>query len=357
MRKLLKFISWRDWGVIRYNSVFQNAMAFFYLALAYRDFSLSYIGRVLLFGLFSLLGTGYGYLSNDFADRELDRLHGKRNAFHGVGTSVAIVVLVLALLASVAVGWPFLHWPWFAAIWGLWVCVATFYSMPPLRLKERGGWGLAATVIAQQTLPAMLIFAAFGRLSTWGALAFVVYATARGLSSDAGHQWRDWARDSSTGTRTFAVRRGYAAISRLYALSLEVEKALLGLVLLVMLRDLPGIPVPVLEWRIGLAWPLVAFYVPLWAVTAGRAWQGYLHNKMPDPYDESAIGPERDVLHLIHQSFPVILVPLYLASWMTVFYWPNAFFIVAMVLLYGLYSPRRWASSWPLRVICEQGER
>ena len=312
--QLWRFISWRDWGIIRYNSVFQNAAAFFYLALAYHDFSLSYIGRVLLFGLFSMLGTGYGYLINDFADRELDRLHGKRNAFHGVSTTVAIAMLVLTLLASVAVGWSFLRRPWFAAIWGLWVCVATFYSMPPLRLKERGGWGLAATVIAQQTLPAALVFAAFRRLSTWGALAFVVYATARGLSSDAGHQWRDWARDSSTGTRTFAVRRGYTAISRLYALNLEVEKALLGLVLLVILRDLPGIPVPGLGLRIGLAWPLVFFYVPLWALTAGRAWQGYLHNKMPDPYDESAIGPERDLLHLVHQPFPVIFIPLYLGS-------------------------------------------
>ncbi|RLC72264.1 MAG: hypothetical protein DRI52_03890, partial [Chloroflexi bacterium] len=118
MKKILKFISWRDWGIIRYNSVFQNAAAFFYLALAYRDFSLNYIGRVLLFGLFSLLGTGYGYLINDFADRELDRLHGKRNAFHGVSTTVAVSILILMLLANVAVGWPFLRQPWFAAIWG-----------------------------------------------------------------------------------------------------------------------------------------------------------------------------------------------------------------------------------------------
>ncbi|MCR4407752.1 MAG: UbiA family prenyltransferase [Anaerolineae bacterium] len=357
MRKILRFLSWRDWGIIRYNSVFQNAVAFFYLALAYRDFSLSYIWRVLLFGLFSTLGTGYGYLINDFADRELDRLHGKRNAFHGVSTSVAVAVLVLVLLASVVVGWPFLRQPWFAAIWGVWVCVATFYSMPPLRLKERGGWGLAATVIAQQTLPAALVFAAFGRLSTWGALAFVVYATVRGLSSDAGHQWRDWARDSSTGTRTFAVRRGYAAISRLYALSLEVEKVLLGVVLLVMLRNLPGVPVPGLSLRIGLAWPLVVFYVPLWMITAGWAWKGMRCDKMPDPYDESLQGPERDLLHLVHQPFPVIFIPLYLASWMTVFYWPNLLFIVAMVLLYGLYSPRRWASSWPLRLFFRQGIR
>jgi 4-hydroxybenzoate polyprenyltransferase len=357
VRRILKFISWRDWGIIRYNSVFQNAAAFFYLALAYRDFSLSYIGRVLLFGLFSLLGTGYGYLINDFADRELDRLHGKRNAFHGVNTTVAVDVLILVLLVSVAVGWPFVRRPWFAVIWGVWVCVATFYSMPPLRLKERGVWGLAATVAAQQTLPAALVFAAFGRLCTWGALAFVVYATARGLSSDAGHQWRDWERDSSTGTRTFAVRRGYETTSRLYALSLEIEIIILGVVLLVMLCYPPGVPVPGLGLRIGLAWPLVAFYVPLWAITAGRAWRGLSRGKMPDPYDESRQGPERDLLHLIHQSFPVVFVPLYLAGWMTVFYWPNLFFIVAMVLLYGLYSPRRWASSWPLRLFFKQGAR
>ncbi|MBC7251411.1 MAG: UbiA family prenyltransferase [Anaerolineae bacterium] len=355
MKKILKFISWRDWGIIRYNSVFQNAAAFFYLALVYRDFSLGYMGRVLFFGLFSLLGTGYGYLINDFADRELDRLHGKRNAFHGVSTRVAVAVLVLVLLVSVAVGWSFLRQPWFAAIWGVWVCVATFYSMPPLRLKERGGWGLAATVAAQQTLPAMLVFAAFGRLFTWGALAFVVYATVRGLSSDAGHQWRDWQRDASTGTRTFAVRQGYEAISRLYALSLEMEKVVLGVVLLVLLRDLPGVSVPGLGVQISLAWPLVVFYLPLLVVTIGRAWRGCIQGNMSDPYDESFQGPERDRLHVVHQSFPVVLVPLYLACWMGIFYWPNLFFVGAIALLYGLYSPRRWASSWPLRLFFRQG--
>jgi hypothetical protein len=70
-----------------------------------------------------------------------------------------------------------------------------------------------------------------------------------------------------------------------------------------------------------------------------------------DPYDESLAGPPRDLLHLIHHPFPTVLLPLYLALWLTVAYWPNIIFVVGLVLMHRLYDPRRWAGAWPVRAM------
>jgi hypothetical protein len=72
----------------------------------------------------------------------------------------------------------------------------------------------------------------------------------------------------------------------------------------------------------------------------------------PDPYDETPQGPERNAIHFIHHSFPSVVIPFYLAGWMALFYRPNGVFVLALILLYRLYSPRRWAAAWPLRAFC-----
>jgi 4-hydroxybenzoate polyprenyltransferase len=352
MSRIIEFLSWRHWGVIRYNSLWQNAAALFYLALTHHLYSWGFLARVALFVLFSMLSTSYGYLVNDLADRELDRRHGKPNVFTGMGGIRPLAVVGVTAVGAALAGLPFLHRPWFAVLWGAWFCVATFYSLPPLRLKERGLRGLAAAILAQQTLPTLLIFAAFGHPASWGALAFVIYATARGVSSDVGHQMRDWAHDAGTETPTFAVRRGYSSICRLYAACQELDKLLLGAVMVVLMVDLPSVSLPGLGLQAGLAWPLVAFYLVLYTLTAGQAWKGLQQGARPDPYDETPQGPERNAIHFIHHSFPSVVIPFYLAGWMTLFYRPNGVFVLALILLYRLYSPRRWAAAWPLRAFC-----
>jgi 4-hydroxybenzoate polyprenyltransferase len=347
VKRLLIFFSWRHWGIVRYNSVWQNLSALFYVVLAERLFNLNLIGRVGIFFLFSTCMTAYGYLVNDLADMELDRLHGKSNAFHGMSRGQAVVIVLATLLLGSLFGLSFLNRPWFVPVWLLWILTATCYSLPPLRFKEHGLIGLMATIAAQQTLPTALLFATFGQLASWGALVFVLFSTVRGTSSDIGHQIRDWSHDVSTGTGTFAVQRGYSAIQRVYAVSLEAERLALGGVLVLLLFDLPPVVLPLLNWQMALAWPLALFYVLLYVLTAGRSWRalrvGCLENH--DPYDEARQASTRDALHVIHHSFPSVLVPLYLALCMALFYWPNVVFVFVLGLLYGLYSPKRWAKA------------
>ena len=350
MKKLLALLSRRNWGILRYNSIWQNIAGLFYIALSERLFSLAFIGQVALFVLFSTIMTGYGYLVNDLADIELDRRHAKSNAFQGMSQTKAVLIVLAILAIGSLFGLPFLSRPLFGPIWLLWILAATFYSLPPLRLKERGLIGLATTIAAQQTLPTALLFAAFGQPVSWSALIFVFFATARGASSDVGHQMRDWSHDASTGTGTFAVRHGYRLVQAVYAASLEIERLALGGVVALLLLDLPPLELPLLEWRVALAWPLVLLYVPLFALTVGRSWRACRlgHLEADDPYNEVRQARVRDALHVIHHPLPSVLTPLYLAGWMTLFYWPNAIFVLILGLLYGLYSPRRWANTWPI---------
>lgn len=351
MKKSLAFLSWRNWGILRYNSIWQNVAGLFYIALNGRLFSLAFIGQVGLFVLFSSLMTGYGYLVNDLADCELDRRHGKANTFQDVSYGRAATIVLVVLAVGSLFGLPFLGRPWFVPLWLLWILAATSYSLLPLRLKERGLAGLMATIAAQQTLPAALLFAAFGRPVSWGALAFVLFATARGISSDVGHQMRDWSHDAETDTGTFAVRYGHRTVQTVYAVSLEVERLALSGIVLLLLLDLPPVILPLIGWRVALAWPLALLYAPLYVLTAGRSWRALRRGNLTaeDPYDEARQARVRDALHVIHHPLPSVLMPLYLAGWLTVFYWPNTVFVLILGLLYGLYSPRRWAATWPFR--------
>lgn len=351
--KIWKLLAWRNGGFIRYNSIWQNSAALFFIVFAGQQFSLQFIGQVVIFILFSTAMTGFGYLVNDLADIDLDRRHGKPNVFTNMSSRWASLVALLTLMIGSIFGLPFARQPSFAILWLLWVLVATSYSLPPLRLKERGLAGLVATVLAQQTLPTALLFAAFGQLTTLGALVFLLYSTARGLSSDTSHQIRDWPRDAGTGTRTFAVQYGRATAQSLYAASLEVERLVLGGVVVLLVAYLPAVTLLPLGWEIGLAWPLAIFYFPLLLRFAGSSLAAFRQGRLEetDPYAENRQASVRDGLHVIHHSFPSVIVPLYCAVWATWFYWPNIIFVLALVLLYRVYSPRRWAGTWPLSLL------
>lgn len=355
LSRLLAFFSWRRWGIIRYNSTWQNLAGLFYIAQDERLFTLTFIGQVGLFLLFSTLMTGYGYLINDLADVGLDRSHGKPNFFHRWDRNTPqkrlLWIPISVLVGGVLFALPFLGRAWFVVLWLAWILLTTSYSLPPLRLKERGLVGLLATIAAQQTLPTMLVFAAFGELLSWGALVFGVFATARGISSDLGHQMRDWSHDVDTGTTTFAVRAGRDTTQTSYAISLEAERLALGCVIALLFFDLPAVVLPLLGWRVAPAGLLVLIYVPLLALTIGRSWRARRQKRLPshDPYSEERQAQVKDAVYIIHHPFPSVVLPLYLAIWLTLFYWPNLVFIIVIALLYRLYDPKRWASVLGLR--------
>lgn len=344
MPPLLKILSRRNWGLVRYNAIFQNLSAVVYIALAHRLFSVQFLLLAVLFLAFSTCMTAFAYLANDLADVDLDRRHGKDNAFLSIPRPQAALVAICFLLAGIAFSLPFWGSAVFAPLLAVWVLLSSAYSLPPLRLKETGAPGLAATVLSQQTLPLMLLFAALAPRFEWGAALFVAHATLRGLSSDLGHQMRDYVHDARTRTATFAVRRGLEPSRRLYALALEMERLAIGVLLGWLVWKIPTLVLFGVQMPFSPVWPLVLLYVVLLWQTAGRSWRAYRSGMLAhnDPYDESRQQSRRDALHWVHHSLPSVILPLWLSGIAAVYYYPNLLFTFLILVIFQLYRPAVW---------------
>lgn len=344
MIHLTRILSRREWGIIRYNAIFTDFAALFYVLIVHRQYRLEFLAAACIFLLFSIFLTGYGYLVNDLADGDLDRRHGKPNAFHGMPRRAAVALTLIFLLAGLLCALPFLEKPAFTAALLAWIFCSSAYSLPPLRWKEKGALGLAATVTAQQTLPVLLLFVALSPGLDWGALLFTIYATLRGLSSDLSHQIRDAAHDAQTGTRTFAVRAGPMRAGVIYALALECERLSTAVILGWMISTIPDLRTPLGTLPVSPIWPLLLGYLILLLPNLGASWRAYRQGKLleHDPYNETRQSTQRDRLHLAHHSFPAVIVPLWLCAVAGVYYIPSLIFGAFIVLIFRLYRPALW---------------
>lgn len=349
---MLKILSHRNWGILRYNSIFQNLIALFYIASTRHLLTLTFIGLSLLFFIFSTLMTGYGYLVNDLADIDIDRLHGKKNAFATTGVRKAWTILLIILLLGLVFSLPFIKNVWFDIIWLVWILTATFYSLRPLRLKEKGFIGLVATVLAQQTLPTVLLFTAFDCPMNIGTAILIIFSTTRGFSSDLGHQVRDWAQDSRTKTTTFVVKIGLQRAKTIYMALLEAERLVLGAVVILLSVDLPKLRLLQDDWNILLALPMFLIYVVLLVKTMGGTWAAWKTGVLEenDPYNEIQQTQHKNFYQLIHHTFPTVLLPLYLACLLTINYLPFSVYILVIVVVFKLYRLDLWKRFIPFHL-------
>ncbi|MFZ0388880.1 MAG: UbiA family prenyltransferase [Calditrichia bacterium] len=293
-------LGWRNWSVFLYNAFLENFFLVLYFALVLPDFSNQFLIKVMLFYLFSVFSTSYGYLINDYADRETDALQGKKNVFSSLekGDSILIILGVLGL--SIVLGSYFVKDGPFLMIWFVWLFLATFYSLNPIRLKEKGRLGLIMVVLAQRLLPTLLVFAAFSYWSIVDIFLFCFYIFIRGFSSDLNHQLEDYHLDKRTKTNTFAVEAGYDSARKRFQIILELEKFLFAVLLLrvywVMRNLYPGFSLVYLSFFIG--------YLFLYFAAWYRVRQGADRN----PFLER----EKNIFQFLHHPVPTIIFPLIL---------------------------------------------
>jgi 4-hydroxybenzoate polyprenyltransferase len=176
----------------------------------------------------AVCGAGnFGYALNDLYDVEEDAAAGRENAAAGrsrarVWAVVAASAVVAAAAAAVAAGRAG------AAITAGELCLPLVYSVPPLRLKERGWLGVAADALAAHVYPAGLAVLAVERLGVGvggGLVACVlVWGAAAGVRGILSHQLSTADRDARGGLETVVHRRGRARVERLVvAVPLPVE--------------------------------------------------------------------------------------------------------------------------------------
>jgi 4-hydroxybenzoate polyprenyltransferase len=182
----------------------------------------------------------YGYALNDLYDVDEDRRAGRSNAAPQMGeTRVRTIALLSAFalfgLSFVAAGWAGVGLA-FAEI-----ILPLAYSIPPLRLKERGWWGAVADAAAAHVYPAVLAMLAIAHFGLPAPSAPVIgcillWAAAAGLRGILSHQIMTADRDARAGLATLAHGGSPAMLRRIIARGLApIELA--SLACLFLLRD------------------------------------------------------------------------------------------------------------------------
>lgn len=296
-----KYLGWRNWAVFRYNSIFENLFVILYIMLRQQNFSGANLLDILLFLLFSVFSTSYGYLINDFSDVDLDRRHGKPNTFANQSKGSALVVLLIVVLISALLAWRFIENKYFPALWIVWLVISTCYSLPPLRLKERGRLGLFFVVLAQRFLPILIVFAVFQFSEIWEMILLGVYVFFRGASSDLNHQLEDYFHDRKTATQTSAVVMGAEHGRRLLQFFLEMEKWLLAAIIIVSLFRFSYLDIPIF-----------AFLVLMSILYLGALLFSYIQViRTRGAVDVNPFhGGEKNIFQFLHHAYPSVILAL-----------------------------------------------
>ena len=322
---LSKYIGWRNWAVFRYNSVFENLFILFLIALIGQRSDWAFLKDSLLFILFSIFFSFYGYLVNDYSDIELDRLHGKPNTFKDDSRNKAQLVLLVILFLAVLTSIPFWDRPYFIVLTLIWFLLTTFYSLPPVRLKERGTANIVIVVMAQRLLPILILFAVFNFWDVQVLISLLIYVLLRGLASDMNHQLEDYRNDKKTGTRTFAVSQGYQKVSKWFSVIQQLEKIMLAIILLQ------------ITFHIDLN---ELFTRWLWIGTGGLYFAGliwfFLDRRQwtKNPFDPE----ERNLAQFLHHAFPTVALPLVLNVIAMTIYFPFVILLLFQIFIRRLYS-------------------
>lgn len=156
----------------------------------------------------------FGYLFNDYCDVEADRKAGKRNLLNNYSKPVRVLIVLLPLLVGSA-AWH-LTYPRLVenVLFGLQILALVLYSMPPIRLKERGLGGVMADAFYGHINPVLItIFwhMHFNARPSWFiALLSVVFivTTLKGVRNILLHQIDDRKADRRAGVQTFVVKNG-----------------------------------------------------------------------------------------------------------------------------------------------------
>jgi 4-hydroxybenzoate polyprenyltransferase len=280
--------------------------------------------------VFVSCNSAFGFLINDLGDRELDRSHGKRNTFLELGTTKALSLLAAVIALMVLSGLPFIDRPRFVFFSALVWLAAIAYSLPPLRLKERGAAGIATSSVAQWTLPVLLAFTALESGSAWELGVFLLATTVSGVTLELAHQRHDLPNDAATRTSTLAVNLGERKIDRLYRWALWADRIAVGVVLAVVVLRSQALELKVTGFAV-LSAAVIFIYIAALLNVSVRLARGY----EIDPY----YGQRTMTNRILHDMTPNLLIPALLLTQLAV---QSPIWSIALVvfLIWRLLLPR-----------------
>jgi len=174
-----------------------------------------------LFLASAVASAAFGHLVNDWTDLEADARAGKRRALASLSPPARAAVTAGALALAVAPWWALPPSPAARALFAVEILLFLAYSLPPLRLKERGAAGLVADALYGQALPMGIVVFLFpavaGRppLPAAPTAALLAWGLVKGLCDALAGQIEDRRADRRSGQRTFVLDLGARASHRL----------------------------------------------------------------------------------------------------------------------------------------------
>lgn len=204
-KQVLTLIRAREWWSFKGAPVLGTA----YATTMILNTPLTLIWTFPLFLLIAVVGS-YVNLLNDFCDQEEDRISGKTNRMLGRSSLFKVIALVACIVPGLLAAGLLIQMPIALGIYlGIWV-VFTAYSVPPVRLKQRGFWGVLADAFGAHVLPQLfavtfIIYATGKTTPTLWVLFISIWALASGLRGILWHQLIDFENDSTAQVNTFAV--------------------------------------------------------------------------------------------------------------------------------------------------------
>jgi 4-hydroxybenzoate polyprenyltransferase len=191
---------------------------------------------------------GFGYVLNDVFDVEEDRRRGKANTMASLRRwqQTALLLLLASLSVAPLVGGPF-GWVSFLLIAGN-LTLPLLYSIPPIRLKERGILGAMMDALGAHVVPTLFFGISMAGVSEstpgWRLTGFVLaaagWALLTGLRGIIVHQVRDRESDLGAGVRTFAgALEADTARTLLFRRIYPAELLALSLMLSMVIPDAP----------------------------------------------------------------------------------------------------------------------
>jgi 4-hydroxybenzoate polyprenyltransferase len=335
LKKISNMLRWRDWGPGKLPVMFSLLI---YIGLSGNRLSSRFALQCFLLIIAAAVHCAFGYLVNEWGDRELDNVQGKRNVFRNTKPLHAKLILVGLLTLACMSLMPFFHIKMVAPLWVCWVFLAWAYSLKPIRLKERGLWGLLTSTTAQWTFPVLLAFAVFEQFGGWDMIALTAALSVSGGTLEIGHQRYDRQRDQVASTGTLGVRMQPEKLNAFYKGALLMDKACVGITLLILSTGLSK----VFPWSgsIGPLWPLLFLYIILLSFSIRENVHGHRTGIFIDPYYSTT----RNSHKFLHETIPNLITPAYLiilaATAQHIFIVLLAFFLVWRII--GGVADWRW---------------
>lgn len=301
LRQLRSIIRWTEWHDSKLPLFLVTA---YYLSA--RSEQGPEAGRIALLLVLLMIVAAFGYVINDFADWDADRLAEKTASATSRRTVGRVAVALLAGLPVLGIIISRSIWFWLAL--GMLCFFAASYSLRPLRFKERGWSGVVVGAAAQRVLPLFVIFTIYP--SDWAAfILLVAHSLFVGLRWMLIHQWKDVDADSRSATTTYVVQSGRSKtlfrLRKAFVLECAVLLCLLGMMTARIPVLLPG-------------WACYAMlHIVLWPVWKRIGWQqaltSYTRAPLADFY--GLYWPLILAIYLVTLSPGLVVFPILEVFW------------------------------------------